>query len=212
MKIQKITILILISLLTFQFANAQGDKEIKPRKAFISINTGMYFPSIDYFNEQFGYPAFKNGMDIAMPLTNKNIYLFLKANYYQKNGSGLIYTFSPDTNSYYLEGEAKISQFNFHLGLQYGYNLNDLNSIIFAGGLSYYILKQTSNTPTLGESEFKTKGVGFFGSIGYERSFNSLPFNLFAVGQYNATFQFSGLSNSNDFGGFGLNLGIRYYL
>jgi hypothetical protein len=212
MKIKKITISVLISLLTFQFSFAQDDKEIKPRKAFISINTGLYFPSIDYFNEQFGYPAFKNGIDIAMPLTNKNIYLFLKANYYQKNGSGIIYNFSPDSNSYHLEGVAKIRQFNFHLGLQYGYNLNDLNSIIFAGGLSYYILNQTSNTPSFGESESKTKGVGYFGSIGYERSFNSFPFNLFVIGQYNGTFKISGLNDSNTFGGFGLNLGIRYYL
>ncbi|MBN2763928.1 MAG: hypothetical protein JXR41_12610 [Bacteroidales bacterium] len=212
MEIKKIVIPVLISLLIFQFAVAQDDKDIKPRKAFVSINTGLYFPSIDYFKEQYGYPAFKNGMDIAMPLTNKNIYLFLKANYYQKNGSGIIYTFSQDTNSYHLEGEAKIRQFNFHLGLQYGYNFNDLNSIIFAGGFSYYILNQTSNTPTFGKSESKIIGVGYFGSLGYERGFNSLPFKLFAVGQYNGKFQISGLFESDDFGGFGLNLGIRYYL
>lgn len=212
MRIKIITITVLISLLIFKFVAAQDDKEIKPRKAFISINTGMYFPGIEHFNEQYGYPAFKNGLDMAMPLTNKNIYLFLKANYYQKNGFGLIYTFSPDTSLYHLEGEAKIRQFNFHIGLQYGYNFTNLNFIIIAGGLSYYVLNQSSNTPSLGESESKTKGVGYFGSIGYERGFNSLPFNLFAVGQYNGTFKISGLYDSNDFGGYGINLGIRYYL
>ena len=63
-------------------------------KTFISLNSGVFFPSWREFKEAYHSPcAFINGGSLGIPISNKHFFFYVKAMYFQKTGNQIIYHF-----------------------------------------------------------------------------------------------------------------------
>lgn len=192
--------------------NAQEDKK---RDAFVSINSGIYLPSRSDFktiyNSRF---TFNNGLNVGVPITNSDIYLYGKAMFFRCEGVPIIYHYESNngiSQTYTTrEGNIIYKQFLFNIGIQYNYSIKDLNKIITNGGISIINATETTNN-TNADSESKAKGfAGYFIGLGYERNFENIPLSVFSEIQYNFNRPvFKALDLS--YGGANVNAGIRFY-
>jgi len=208
----KTNLVIIVLLFFISGIYAQVDNK---RKAFISVNTGMYIPSRTDFKTIYdSWFPFNNGVSIGVPFTNTDIFFYGKAMYFECEGIPIIYHFeiSNGVSHTYTtrEGNIKLKQLLFNIGLQYDYSINELNKVIVNGGISIVnATEKTNNTSANAESEAKGFS-GYFLGLGYERIFNNIPMSVFSEVQYNFNrLIFKALDLS--YGGANINVGIRCY-
>ena len=201
-------------MLSLPFFSVKAQDTITNNKTFISINTGLYFPSRSDFKTVFGSSyIIINGLSFGIPITNSNFFLYGKAMFYTKKGKPIINHYVTDHGvSYHYttqEGSESLKVFMSNLGVQYNININQFNMLSISGGITIVSSREFSKS----EPVFDIKGSGlsgYFIGIGYEKSFKQLPFNAFSEVQYNLDrldYKSLGLS----FGGCNVNIGIRYY-
>jgi len=184
------------------------------RKGFISINSGIYLPSMSNFNRIYNsHYAFINGISLGIPFTNENVFFYCKAMYFQKSGTPTIYHFNSSngvSNTYTTqEGDVALQQLLLNIGIQYNLSFELTNIITFNGGISLIkASEKISNSPS--NSDSKANGfAGYFLGIGYEKRILD-KFGLFSEVQYNFDrLIFKTLEIS--YGGTNINVGIRYY-
>jgi len=186
------------------------------RKAFISINSGLFLPTWSEFKETYHSPlVFINGVSLGVPFTNKNFFFYAKGMYFQKTGTQIIYNFERDPltgelNMYTTRGgDITWRQLLGNIGIQYNLNLEQKNNLIFNGGLT---LEKTSE----GEVKQNISLSGFFFGIGYEKRILE-KFSLFSEVQYNFSIvnmlkiELFGHELKLKNGGVNFNVGGRYY-
>ena len=186
------------------------------RKAFISIHSGLYLPSVSGFSETYHSPyAFINGISLGVPFTNEEIFFYLKAMYFQKSGTPITYHFEYNdltgefTTYTTQEGDVDYKQWLGNIGIQYNLSFNSTHIIIFNGGISLAKVSEKIRNSTDG---FDTNGFGFtsfFVGIGYEKKILD-ALNLFSEFQYNLDLPILQELGFR-FGGANFNVGVRYY-
>jgi hypothetical protein len=188
------------------------------KKAFVSLNTGVNFPSVDGFSETYNLPCvFINGISLGIPFTNKDFFFYLKAMYFQKSGTPVIYHVEIIDDETVLhttrDWDDKIiyKQLLGNMGIQYNINFKSNNVLLFNGGIT--LLKVSEKTRKSTEVSGINGFNGFFFCFGYEkRIFNNL--SLFSECQYNFDmwrFKLFGYEIDIKNGGANLNIGVRYY-
>jgi len=184
------------------------------RKAFVSINSGVYLPSMSDFNRIYNsHYAFINGISLGIPFMNEDLFFYSKAMYFQKYGTPIIYHFNSSngvSNTYTTqEGDVALQQLLLNIGIQYNLSFGLTNMLAFNGGISLIkASEKISNSPS--NSDLKANGfAGYFLGVGYEKRISD-KFGLFSEVQYNfdrlilKTFDIS-------YGGANINLGVKYY-
>ena len=188
------------------------------RKAFISLNSGVFLPSASNFKKVYNSPCtFINGISIGIPITNEDFFFYIKAMYFQKNGTPITYHFERDsiTGEFYTyttqEGNVVYKQWLGNIGIQYNLNFGQTNNFIFNGGVTLIKLSERIKNSTAGDN---AKGLnGLFFGIGYEKIILE-KFSLFSEVQYNfdmRKFQILGYDIHLKYGGANFNVGMRYY-
>jgi hypothetical protein len=207
-----INILILLILIGFSNSKIFAQDSIT-RKAFISVNTGCYFPTGNDFNKIYGDFIFINGLSIGIPFTNQDLYLYGKAMYFVKEGTPIIYHFTSNngiSSTYTIqEGLITIKHFLFNLGLQYNFKLNDNIKFITNGGLTLIKSTEKSDNPV----KYDSNGGGLSGlflGLGLEKKFSTIPLSLFTECQFNPSFTILKTYNL-DYSAINFNIGLRYY-
>ena len=187
------------------------------RKAFISLHSGAFFPSIDGFKDTYHSPcAFINGISLGIPFTNEEIFFYLKGMYFQKSGNPITYHFEYDeqtgiTNKYTTqERDVTVTwrQWFVNMGVQYNLKFGLTNIILFNGGLT---LAKVSEKTSDSSVSFDSGGFlpGCFLGIGYEKRILD-KLSLFSEFQYNFDLPILMLLGIRE-GGANLNVGVRYY-
>jgi|WetSurMetagenome_2_1015567.scaffolds.fasta_scaffold227073_1 hypothetical protein len=184
------------------------------RKGFISVNSGIYLPSMINFNRIYdSHYTFINGISLGIPFTNEDVFFYCKVMYFQKSGTPIIYHFNSSngvSNIYTTqEGDVALQQLLVNIGIQYNFSFELTNILTFNGGFSLIkASEKISNSPS--NSESKASGfAGYFLGTGYEkRIFNK--FGLFSEIQYNFDRLIFKTLDIN-YGGTNINIGIRYY-
>lgn len=182
------------------------------RKTFISIHSGTYLPSMKDFNKVYNSPfAFINGISLGIPFTNKAIFLYGKAMYFQKSGTPIIYHFDSNNgiNTIYTtqEGDIVLQQLLVNIGMQYNLSLKTSNTIVLNGGISFV---NSSEKVINSFTNSKSKGfAGYFLGIGYEKRLSD-QFSWFSEAQYNFDRVVFKMLDMN-YEGTNINIGIRYY-
>ena len=93
----KIRIFLISFILIALIQNKSIAQDSITRKAFISINSGLFMPSSSYFKESYqSHFAFINGLTLGIPVTNKGFFFYCKAMYFQKSGTPLVHHFEYD--------------------------------------------------------------------------------------------------------------------
>jgi hypothetical protein len=206
------SILILMILIALSNSKIVAQDSIN-RKAFISINTGCYWPTSNDFSKIYGNFIFINGLSFGIPFTNQDLFLYGKALYFRKEGTPIIYHFKNinGISSTYStqEGSIIINHFLFNLGVQYNIKLRDNFKILSTGGLSLIKSIEKSDNPTNFSSN--AGGLsGFFIGLGLERKFATTPLSVFSECQYNSTLAILKTYHL-DYSAINFNLGLRYY-
>jgi hypothetical protein len=161
--------------------------------------------------------VFINGISLGFPFTNKDIFFYLKAMYFQKSGTPIIYHFELIDDKYVTyttrdwDDEIICKQWLGNMGVQYNLGIKTNNVLIFNGGITLFQISEKNRDSSI---RYNAKGFnGFFVGIGYEeRILDNL--SLFSEGQYNVDiwqFKVFGYDIAFKHGGANLNVGIRYY-
>jgi len=205
----------MVSLFAILLQNSCIAQDGQKRKAFISVNSGVYFPSMENFNKVYNSPAaFINGLSLGIPISNENLFLYGKAMYFQKVGVPIAHHFVYENGvmrvSTTQEGNVKLKELLINLGVQYNAEFKQTNVIVINAGIlvvkaSEKIKSDSSN------SESKANGfAGYFLGVGYEKKLSD-RLGAFSEVQYNVDriiFKLFDIS----YGGANVNVGIRYYL
>ena len=209
-----ITKIFIIAILIVHGQNQCLAQDRVSRKAFISIHSGTYLPSVDGFKETYHSPcAFINGLSLGIPFTNEEMFFYLKAMYFQKSGTPIGYHFEYDEqtdkyNTYTTqEGDVDYKQWLGNIGVQYNLCFKLTNIIILNGGITLVKISEKIKNSTAGSDG---KGIsGYFLGIGYEKKILD-KFSLFSEIQYNFDFPILKELGIRS-GGANINAGIRYY-
>jgi hypothetical protein len=189
------------------------------RKVFVSIHSGVYFPSVSGFNTVYHSPcAFINGISLGIPFTNKDFFAYAKGMYFQKSGNPLTYHFEYDeltgelTNAYTTQENDVIitwRQWLGNIGIQYNLRLGLTSNLIFNGGISLVKASEKTKDSSVGSDSGGLGLSGYFCGIGYEKRIYK-KIALFSEAQYN--FDFPILRQLGiKYGGANFNVGMRYY-
>ena len=205
--------ILILSIFLAQIPNkCSAQDRVDDRKIFISIHSGVFFPSWGEFKDVYHSPcAFINGISLGIPFTNKGFFVYAKGMYFQKSGTPIIYHFEygdltgEGTTGTTQEGECKYQQWLGNIGIQYNLNLGLTNSLIFNGGITLIKQSEKIKNSTAGS---EAKGFsGFFVGAGYEKRILR-KFGLLAEAQYN--FDMWKIYDLK-YGGANFNVGMRYY-
>ena len=209
-------------LIVILFANAQNNcnaRDSLDRKAFVSIHSGVFFPSVSGFKDWYhSHHVFINGISLGIPFTNRDFFFYLKGMYSQKSGTQIIYhfEFDPQTgeliDTYTTKGDnITWRQLLGNIGIHYNLNFGLSNNLIFNGGVT--LIKQSERTKDSSASS-NAKGLnGFFLGVGYEKKILD-AFGIFSEVQYNFDmwkFKILGHDIKLQNGGANFNIGVRYY-
>ena len=188
-------------------------------KAFISVHSGAYIPSISSFNKVYHSPcAFINGISLGFPFTNEDFFFYLKGMYFQKSGTPITHHFEYDNQTgeftTYTTQEDDVTviwhQFLVNIGIQYNFKFDLTNNLLFNGGITLIKLSEKANDSSV---SFDSGGFspGYFFGIGYEKRILD-KFSLFSEVQCNLDLPIlKTLDIGSGGAGVNLNVGIRYY-
>jgi hypothetical protein len=216
--ISKILLITISTVLLYDKSNAQ---DTTGRKAFISVHSGIYLPSIGGYREMYhSHAAFINGIGLAIPFANKNFFFYAKGMYFKKTGTQIVHHSEYDNQTgKFIEnttrgGDITWRQLLANIGIQYNLNLAPTNNLMFNGGITLVKAYEQTEDTSAG-SDFKGL-AGFFLGAGYEKEISD-KFSLFSEVQYNFDIfdifriKILGHNIGLKYGGANLNAGIRYW-
>jgi hypothetical protein len=188
------------------------------RKAFVSVHSGIYLPSISGFKEMYhSHSVFINGISLGIPFSNKDFFFYVKGMYFQKTGTQIIHHFEYDPQTgepvtYTTRGDdITWRQLLGNVGVQYNLHPGLTDNLMFNGGIT--LVKASEKTKDDSASSDAKGFTGFFLGAGYEKRISD-KFGLFSEVQYNFDIwkvKIFGYSVSFKYGGANFNVGIRYY-
>jgi len=179
------------------------------RKEFISINSGIYLPSVSGFTKTYHSPcAFINGISLGFPFTNTGVFFYVKVMYFLKSGTPIIYHFEYNNGESIMyttqEGDVDYKQLLGNIGIQYNLCFASTNILIFNGGITLVKVSERIRNSTTGSD---SKGLsGYFFGVGYEKKILE-RLGLFSEFQYNFDFPILTMFGVNT-GGANFNVGI----
>ena len=210
---KKVLIPILVIISSFSIY-AQGENL---KSVFLSLHSGVFLTSIDNFDKTYDSQlGFVYGLGVGVPLSTRS-YLYGKATLFSKSGTPVIqiYDFvngTPVLVSETREGSASYTQWIINGGFLYNFFLCRDWTLGLNGGITYSIVSEElkNNSGTISLSVDGSGVFGFFVGTVLEKNFDQSPISIFFEPQFNFV-RNDVLNHVGNYGGFNLNLGLRYY-
>ena len=206
----------LILLCVVYTSSILSQENIKPLP-YVTFHLGGFLKTEDNFEKVYDSNlGFAVGGDLGFPLSN-SLYIIGNVTYFRKTGTPVFttYTFNSDGTSSiskHREGDAKLSQWFFNLGLEYLFRPSEFLSIGVNGGLAVTTFSERHTLASGDLSYSAAGGLGrYFIGAGVEQKIENLPFDIVAEIQYNILKE-EVLTSKLSYGGWNLALGIRKYL
>jgi len=212
--LKKINIIIVIIFLVTGSIYSQNENIRSP---YLSVHSGVFLTSLDNFektyNSQLGLVY---GFGAGLPLSTRS-YIYGKATLFSKSGTPVIGTYNFENGSPVLvsetrEGSATFTQWIINGGFLYNFFLSRVWTLGINGGINYSrVSEEQKNINGTISSTLDGYGViGFFIGGVLERNFDKSPFSIFIEPQFDFS-RTDVLKYVGNYGGFNLNIGVRYY-